>query len=277
MHITRTLAALASTATLVGAAALPTVAHAATPAPNDTWQDAVTIDALPAGDFVFDTSAATTDATDALVNTTCGAPFTNASVWFKYTDTTGAGIQADLSGSDYSGGFIITAGEPTSAESLVACGPTVTAAKGQPGTTYYIAAFSDSEVNGGELTARFTAAPAAPTTSLTVNPRGTADKDGAAVIGGSYSCTDGDLVNGITGELVQRVGRTKITGTFDIYPVTCDGTTRTWEALVESNNGLFAGGKAANLSIAYACNMMWECAESSVDATIQLSRASTKK
>ena len=87
----------------------------------------------------------------------CGAPFTNGSVWFKYTDTSGKGISADMSESDFTGGFLIVRGDPGTDGELVGCGPTLSAAKGEPGAKYYIA-FSDSA--SGSLKATSFAPPA---------------------------------------------------------------------------------------------------------------------
>ena len=111
---------------LVAAAALlpltAPAAYAAVPG-NDVPSGAVT---LTIGQtWTEDTTEATTDALDAALNQKCGAPFTNASVWFTYTDPTGAGFMADLTASSYAGGFIVTAGDPYQwqVEQTVAAGP----------------------------------------------------------------------------------------------------------------------------------------------------------
>src|SRR5690349_23394335 len=73
-------------AATAGALLLPVMATAASaaPAPNDTAAAATVVSSLPTT-ISQDTTGATTDATDAALNANCGAPFTNASVWFKYT------------------------------------------------------------------------------------------------------------------------------------------------------------------------------------------------
>ena len=147
MKLIRTLAAAVCAAALTMASAAPATAA---PPGNDTVAGATAITVLPTT-ISQDTTQATTDALDATLNADCGAPATNASVWFTYTDTTGTGFVVDMSASDYSGGFIVTAGDPADGN-LVACGPTTVAVSGgEPGTTYYVVAFSDSEVNGGSL------------------------------------------------------------------------------------------------------------------------------
>lgn len=136
-----------------------------------------------------DTIGATTDDLDATLNAGCGAPATNASVWFSYTDPDGGGVLVDMSASSYSGGFIVTEGDP-SLGNLVGCGPTTVVFSTEPGKTYYIVALSDTATNGGQLTVLFDEAPPAPEATITVDPRGTAYKDGSARLTGTYSCTN---------------------------------------------------------------------------------------
>ena len=116
----------------------------------------------------------------------------------------------------------------------MACGPTsVAVSGGEPGTTYYVVAFSDTEVNGGNLSVTFSALPPAPETTLTVDPTGRAFKDGSAQLTGTYSCTNAsDYDSDIEGTLTQRVGRFKVNGFFFVYPLMCDGQVHPWEALV---------------------------------------------
>lgn len=261
-------------ALVAAAALLPLTApasYAAAPT-NDVPAGAV---ALTLGQtWNQDTTEATTDALDAALNRTCGAPVTNASVWFTYTDPTGAGFLADMTASDYSGGFIVTAGDPANGD-FVACGPDAVAVRGTAGTTYYLVAFSDNATLGGNLSVTLSEPPPAPEVTLTIDPRGTADKAGTAHISGTYSCSNADgYQSDIEGMLTQRVGRTKITGFFFSYPLECDGAVHPWDAFVVSDTGLFSGGKAANVSVAFACGMV-DCAAYQTGATIQLDRART--
>lgn len=259
---------------LIAAAALLSLtapaSYAAAPA-NDVPAGAVV---LTLGQtWTQDTTEATTDDLDASLNATCGAPLTNASVWFTYTDTTG-GFLADLTQSDYLGGFIVTAGDPALGD-LVACGPDQVAVRGTAGTTYYLMAFSDNQTLGGHLSLTLSEAPPAPEVIVTIDPRGTAYKDGSAHISGTYSCSNADgYKSAIEGILTQRVGRTKITGQFFSYPLECDGAVHPWDALVVSQTGLFSGGKAANVTVGFACGLV-DCAEYQTGATVQLDRART--
>lgn len=250
---------------------LPFLAPAAfaAPAPNDTAANATVVTTLPTT-ITQDTTEATTDALDAALNAGCGAPFTNASVWFSYTDPDGGGVLADMSASDYAGGFIVTEGDPADGN-LVACGPTTVGFATAPGTTYYVVAFSDTAVNGGQLVVTFDEAPPAPEVSVTVDPKGTAYKDGSALLSGTYSCTNaiGDF-SAVEGTMTQTVGRLKITGFFFVAPLECDGATHPWEAVVFSDNGLFRGGKAATVAFAFACGD-FECSVGYAEQNVKLS------
>lgn len=262
--------ALSAVAALILVPALATAASAA-PAPNDTAATATVVSALPST-FEQDTTGATTDATDAALNEQCGAPFTNASVWFRYTATADGGVIADMSASSYSGGFIVTEGDPA-AGNLLACGPYTVGFATTAGQTYYVLAFSDTAANGGDLVVTFDNAPPPPEVTVTVNPRGVANKDGSATLSGTYSCSNADdFFSDIEGTLTQQVGRVKINGFFFVSPIQCDGATHTWSGTAFSDNGVFKGGKGASVTFAFACGAL-ECAVGYVEQTVQLSGA----
>ena len=264
--------ALSAAAALLLLPAFASAASAA-PVPNDTAAKATVVSTLPST-ITQDTTGATTDATDAALNAQCGAPFTNASVWFRYTATSDGGVIADMSASSYSGGFIVTEGDP-SAGNLVACGPTTVGFGTTAGQTYYVVAFSDTATKGGNLVVTFDNAPPPPEATVTVNPRAVANKDGSATLTGTYSCTNADdFASDIDGTLTQQVGRVKITGFFFVNPIQCDGATHTWSGTAFSDNGVFKGGKGASVTFAFACGA-FECAVGYAEQTVQLS--STRK
>jgi hypothetical protein len=246
-------------------------ANAAVPS-NDTVSGATVISSLPTT-ITQDTSEATTDSLDASLNADCGAPATNASVWFKYTDETGEGFVATMENSSYGGGFMVTEGDPSQGN-LVACGPTSVGVQTMPGTTYYVVAFSDTSQNGGQLEVTFDKAPPMPEISVSADSKGVAFKDGSARLTGTYSCSNAEgWDSDIEGTLTQRVGRMKIVGYFFVYPLDCDGKTHTWSADVISDNGLFRGGKAASVSFGYACGAL-ACSFGYSEQTVQLSNRS---
>jgi len=124
-------------------------ASAATPPPNDKIGGAIVVSALP---FVrtVDTTGATTDATDAQVNQSCGAPVTHNSVWYKFTaGPTNTALVVDTTGSTFSSGVIIATGTP-SALTTQSCGPISAKVAVASGKTYFILAFDDTG-SGGTL------------------------------------------------------------------------------------------------------------------------------
>jgi hypothetical protein len=93
---------------------------AAAPPANDTFAGAVTISTLPFSDTV-DTTEATTDADDANANANCGAPATDASVWYAFTPASATGVSVDVSASDYNAGVIVVTGSPGSFGLVASC------------------------------------------------------------------------------------------------------------------------------------------------------------
>jgi hypothetical protein len=221
---------------------------------------------------VLDTSAATTDADDTQLNTNCGAPATDASVWYVIQGT-GSGIVVDVSGSDYSAGVLVGTGTPGALD-IVACGPGAVGFLGESGQSYWVLAIddqSDGAGNGGNLAISFNEAPPPPTVDIQVNPRGYVNtRTGVASISGWYTCTGGDFID-LFGDARQSVGRFLIRGSFGFSDFgTCDGTRRPWAADVFPENGKFAGGKAMTVAIAFACGP-FECRDGYAEQVVQLS------
>src|SRR5262249_41190032 len=125
-----------------------------------------------------DTTQATTNAGDDTLNQDCGAPATNASVWFKYTPGQKRNVALDTTASDYSSGLMVFDGTPT-ADSLVTCGPGEVGLRARAGHTYYIMAFSDTDVIGGNLVLSLVNAPT-PKVHVSVAKHGLAFHSGAA-------------------------------------------------------------------------------------------------
>lgn len=246
-------AMVAATGTAAIALAGPAQAFAAAPS-NDTIGGATVIGAVPFSETI-DTSEATTDAEDAAINSQCGAPATNGSVWYQLTAAE-AGYLVDVSQSTFSAGVIVATGAPGSL-AIVTCGPGSVGFAAAPGTTYYIMAFSDQpSVVGGQLTISVTAVTPPPTVSLTVDPVGTVTKQGTAILTGTYTCSgQADFIE-IFGFLDQPVGRVTINGSFDTVVFDCDGVAHSWSAEAVAPNGTFAGGKAANFSVIFGCNAL---------------------
>jgi hypothetical protein len=249
-------------------AGLGAPAMAAAPG-NDERSGATPVDALPYSDTV-DTSQATTDGDDADLNAQCGAPVTNGSVWYSYTAPADVdGIVVDISASSFSAGAIIAEPDGNGGWAVVACGPGVTGTTVAPGGQHLILAFSDTPgVTGGTL--RITVDEATvPDVSVTVNPKGKVDRNGNAILSGTYTCTGGDFLS-ISESLKQSVGRFAILG--DGYADgSCDGTTQPWTAVVVPYNGKFAGGKAASFTYAFSCGALF-CSDSYEEHSVKLSK-----
>ena len=240
-------------------------------APNDTVAGAITV-AIGTTVTQDTTLADTTDPVETALNDACGAPVVEHGVWFTI-DGTDQFVSFDLNDSDYAAGIMLFEGAPTT-DSLVDCGPGRIVDFLASGVTYNVLVFGDGEgpTTAGSMVLRVGEAAPPPEVTLTVDPKGSVDKQGAALITGTASCTSTDgsgILFDIFGQVRQRVGRIFITGFFDTFlDLPCDGTTIQWEAFVVADNGLFAGGKAATVAIATACTDF--CSEAFLEATVQL-------
>ena len=248
---------------------LVTPALAAAPA-NDTYAGRTTIGGLPFSETI-DTSEATTDADDAEWNATCGAPATDASVWYEWTADGDSILIADASGSDYTVGITVVTGAPGTFE-LVACGPDALAFEAIDGETYSIVAFDDQfdgAGNGGSLSLLVDVAPPPPVVDVTVDPVASFDAHtGSVTVTGTVTCTGTTDLGFIDLQLRQRAGRVIING-YGFAEFVCDGTTQPWSAEVFGDNGLFRGGRAASVTFAVACGVV-ECGADVEEVTIRI-------
>lgn len=219
----------------------------------------------------IDTTQATTDADDAQLNSSCGAPATDASVWYAIqgTDQT---VIVDVSASDYSAGVLVGVGSQGNL-ATVSCGPGAVAFYAASGTTYYVLAIddqTDGSGNGGSLNISFTEIPPSPSLNITVKPSGTVNtRTGVARISGTYTCSSADFLDVVV-DARQPVGRFTILGSGEFFDFnTCDGASHNWTANVVPVNGKFAGGKTMTVTIAYACGA-FECSSGYVEQKVQL-------
>lgn len=247
------------------------VGPAAAAVPNDTVAGATSVSV---GDTVNQdtTGSDTTDATETALNANCGAPTVEHGVWFTIAGADDY-VGFDVSTSDYSAGVMLFSGAPTP-EGLLNCGPGQIIEFLNAGETYNVLVFGDggSTATSGNLTLVVRAAVAPPDLTLTVNRGGTVNKQGVARITGTASCTSTDgsgILFDIFGTVSQRIGRVIISGFFDAFvDAPCDGSIIQWEAFVQADNGLFAGGKAATVAISEGCTDF--CSDAFVEATVQL-------
>ena len=238
---------------------------------NDVSSGALAIGALPYS-TTLDTTEATTDADDAELNPAeCGAPATDASVWFTFTAAADGFVVADVSGSDYSAG--VSAGEGTPGSlTWLGCGPGGTVFSVVAGQTYTILAFDDQldgAGNGGLLDMTVDTAPDVPSIEATINPTAQFDRaTGGAFVSGTATCSGEADFAFVDVQLTQRVGRLLIRG-FGGAEIACTGSVEPWTAFVLGDNGLFKGGKGATATAAVACNISG-CGEYFADQTVQL-------
>jgi hypothetical protein len=261
---------MASAAAVIASLALGAQpAFAAAPG-NDTIEGATTV-TLGISDVV-NTTEATTDAVDAQANDVCGAPATDASVWYSRSVAVDTGVIVDVSASDFSTGVLVVVGSPGALET-VACGPAFSAVAG---TTYRILAFDDQGDGGGTLNISFRAAPPPPTVDFTVAPRNTVDSTtGVATLHGTYTCIDAVDVD-VAGEVAQSVERVAtIRDLFFVSDIqTCDGTPHPWSAQVAPETGKFAGGKAQVITFWFACGQL-DCTNGTIQQTVQFTGGRT--
>jgi hypothetical protein len=226
---------------------------------------------LHLGDQVTqDTSEATTNAGDDALNANCGAPATNASVWYRYTPPVNRNFALDVTASNYSAGLMVFEGTPT-ANSLVACGPGAVGVRAQALTTYTIMAFSDTDVNGGTLVLTLKDAPT-PRAHVSVAKHGVAFHGGAARIHGTYSCKHGDSFAVVAAHLLQLAGRLKIQADSETS-ARCDGSRHNWSARLVSPVGTYARGHALAKVAIFVCGVV-ECRHAKTKRRIHLAWAS---
>jgi hypothetical protein len=228
-------------------------AYAAPPA-NDIPSGATLISALPFTDTVT-IDEATTDALDATLNTQCGAPATEGSVWYRFDATEDATLVFDISQSSFSAGALVTVGDPANGN-VVTCGPGAVSFPVTAGQTYFIMAFSDTPgVTTGTLVVNAQAAPPPIVVDVTVDPTGTFHpKTGSATISGTLSCTNETASFAfVQVDLSQRVGRFTINGSNSVNAA-CTGTPQPWSVEVFPFNATkFSGGKTVSVTFAFAC------------------------
>ena len=261
---------MATVAAITGLVLSGAPALAAAPV-NDTSGSPDIIVALPYSATII-TSDATTDADDAQLNPDeCGAPATDASVWFSFIAPADGYVAADVSGSSYSAGVSVAEGTPGALVWLT-CGSGGTAFEVVAGQTYTILAFDDQldeAGNGGTLEITVDVAPSPPTIEATVDPIGQFDSaTGGAYLSGTVTCDEGADFAFVDLQLTQRVGRLLIRG-YGGADVVCTGEPEPWTAFIMGDNGTFKGGKAVNVTFGVACNING-CGEYVADQTVQL-------
>jgi hypothetical protein len=238
---------------------------------NDTVAGAV--DVSVGATVTQDTTEATATGEEGLNDQFCGAPAMEAGVWFQITEASDVTVAFNTEQSDYGTGILVFEGDPSAGLAL-ACGPRQVIVSLTGGVTYTLVVFGDgtTAATSGTMILNLREAIPAPEISVTIDPTGVVNRSGQALISGTVTCTSTDgsgTVFDVFGDVTQRVGRVLIRGFFDTFTeIPCDGSTQSWEAIVFPDNGLFAGGRAAVVAIAFGCTD--ECSEGFAEATIRL-------
>jgi hypothetical protein len=245
-------------------------------APNDTQATAIELTTIPVTVTETTTTADQTDPIETALNADCGAPAVEHGVWFSITLTNTTLVKMNTEESSYGAGLMLFP-STVAANTLITCGPEQIIEELVGGDTYYLLVFGDgtTAATSGTMILHLDEALPPPDISVTINNRGTVDKQGVAHISGTVTCTsenDAGILFEVFGDVSQRVGRLVIRGFFgSLLEVPCDGSTIPWAADVSGDNGLFAGGKAATVAIGFGCTDF--CSEGFAEATIQLRKA----
>ncbi len=221
---------------------------------------------------IIDTSQATTDSDDAQLNATCGAPATDASVWYVLQGSD-QNVIVDISKPTYSAGVLVGVGSEGNLQP-VTCGSGTATFFAAAGTTYYILAIDnqlDGGGNGGSLEIAFLEVPPPPTLAINLDRFGSVNvSTGVATISGSFTCSNGNTVEASI-EVSQNVGGFTITGSGSFFAKggPCDGSPHPWSADVVPQNGKFAGGQALTTISASSCGP-FQCTSGFLEQTVQL-------
>jgi hypothetical protein len=241
----------------------------AAPPGNDTFAGATA--ATLGFSETIDTTEATTDSDDAQLNETCGAPATDASVWYAFTSAVGTGVFVDVSESDYPAGVLVGIGTQGNLET-VSCGPDGTGFFADAGTTYYVLAIddqSDGGGNGGTLQISFNEVTPVEMT-VTIDGTGRVNRQTNQVtVSGTLTCNQ-PLGVELFVRVRQRAGRFIINGESFSFVECDDSGPSAWEAVTEDADGIFVPGKATVEVFAFACTV--ECVEIEESRTIRLRR-----
>jgi hypothetical protein len=251
---------------------------------NDDIDDPRVVDVLPYADGPYDTTEATTGATDP---TGCVSDTPDRStVWYAFTPVSDERYAADTIGSDYDTTLYVGTPNASGGIDVIGCNDdavdlqSVVAWDAIGGTTYLIMVGTccggGEAGGGGMLTFHLDLAPPAPTIDLTIDGRGSFTKAGLAIIRGTIACTglNDIVIEDTTGGMIsvfasQRVGRRTISGDGSGFEGPCPSTPTAWEIPVASGGGKFGGGSVQVDVFANGCGPI-ECIEVSASRTVQL-------
>jgi hypothetical protein len=208
------------------------VRYGASPPPNDDFDSATVITALP-----FSESVDMRYATNAWDDPFCATQY-GPSIWYQFTAASSARLELTMN----SYGTIGLYSGSRGALDELACanywdGPLFFEA--EAGRTYYISISASPYESALAVTLQEALA-----VSVTIDPTGTFDmKAGTAAVSGTVTCSRPVTMH-LQIQMTQPVGRvsTIIAGTI-LWEFSCDGTTP-WSVTLTPQSGKFAGGPA---------------------------------
>jgi hypothetical protein len=274
----RSIAALALSAGLLFTTA--GVALAAPPGNDDIASPRI-VGALPYTDGPYDTTEATSGATDP----ECFfLPPDRSTVWYSFTPTVSGPYGANTYGSDYDTTLYVGTPNGSGGIDIIACNNDVIGSpqsairwEAVAGTTYLLAVGTccgggvvGEAGGGGTLVFNVDVASPPPTIDVTIDPLGYFNRTGAATISGTVTCTGDIAISFIEVELTRAVGHFSITGWGEVEGFVCDGTTQSWSLDLLPSNGKFKGGHAVAAAFAAACDAESRCDEDFEQTTVRL-------
>lgn len=219
----RAMGVIGAVAALVVAAASPVLAA---PPPNDNFASSQRIVALPHTNTV-NTVDATTESTDPTPS--CGNASKARSVWWSYTPTTSARLEANTLESSYDTILSVWTGSAGALEEM-ACNDNLDSRQSQvyfdaaAGETYHFLVTSYGS-NGGTLTFTLRQAPDDPEVNVSLEENGWANAiTGRTTITGEITCSRPTEI-GLELELVQKRDGKTYRG-YGSRRLDCDGTER---------------------------------------------------
>jgi hypothetical protein len=244
----------------------------AQPPPNDDFDDAIVIAALP-----FNDTGNTEEATTAVDDPDCvGRAHT---IWYSFTPAADMRIEGNTFGSDYDTTLSAYTGARGSLE-RIACNDDSGSLQSRirfdaaAGVTLHFMVGSFDEAPGGNLVMSIFQAPPLPpplVLGVTIDPTGSVSRDGVVTIHGTVTCSREASPVELFGTLRQQVGRRVTVGSF-AGAVSCSGEA-TWSATVIGETGTYRRGSArATVAASFFDPDREELVRARADATVQLQR-----
>ncbi len=246
---------------------------------NDDIGSPRTVGALPYADGPYDTTEATSAATDPGFCHEPAAGPDRATVWYQFTPAASDKYLADTFGSDFDTTLYVGTSNGAGGIDVIGCSDdsqdlqSAVAWEASAGTTYLIMAGTccgPGTGGGGSLQVHVAVAPPPPTVDITVDATGSFTRYGVATIRGTIACANASAPAGVDLVLSQRVGRIIIRG-FGFGQFECSASPAPWSVEVAGDTGKFLGGSATVDVSVFVCGPL-ECADDFTHASVRLRR-----